>query len=136
MNFRFIKSFCQIQLDLCGMSCIYPARNKLGQVWELWPLNMNDFMDVEISDGVINPSVNYLFRMNGKDVSFNKKELVVLHYPNPICSFRPMSPIQAQAYAVDIDAYVEIYERDFFKNSARIDMALSTDEDMNQEKSR
>ena len=44
MSFRFIKSFCQMQLDMCGMGCIYKAKNILGQIWELWPLNMNDFM--------------------------------------------------------------------------------------------
>ena len=33
MTFRFIKSFCQTQLDLCGMTCFYKAKNQLGQVW-------------------------------------------------------------------------------------------------------
>ena len=34
----------------------------------------------------------------------------------------------------NIDEYVEIYERDFFKNSARVDFALTTDAIMDQDK--
>jgi len=134
MTFRFLKSFCQLQLDLCGMTCIYKARNKLGQVWELWPLNMNDFVNVEITNNFLNPEIIYTFRFDDKQIEFNAKELIVINYPNPKNPYWPMSPIQAQAYSVDIDTYVEIYERDFFKNSARIDMALYTDAEINQEK--
>ena len=134
MSFRFIKNFCQIQLDLCGMSCIYKAKNRLGQVWELWPLNMNDFLKVEVKGSSINPTVTYFFTSGSGWISFDINELIVINYPHPNDAFSGMSPIQSQAYAVDIDTYVEIYERDFFKNSARIDFALTTDTQIDQEK--
>jgi len=136
MTYRFIKNFCQIQLDLCGMACIYKAYNKLGQVWELWPLNMNDFINVEVSGGVISPSVKYIFKSGneGKWIDFDNNELIVINYPHPTAIYVGMSPIQAQAYASDIDTYVEVYERDFFKNSARIDFALTTEVQLDQEK--
>lgn len=136
MTYRFIKNFCQIQLDLCGMACIYKSYNRLGQVWEIWPLNMNDFIKVEVSDAVISPSVKYIFKSGnaGKWIDFDISELVVINYPHPENTFLGMSPIQAQAYASDLDTYIEVYERDFFKNSARIDFALSTDVQLDQEK--
>lgn len=134
MSFRFVKQFCQIQLDLCGMAVIYPLRNKIGQVWELWPVNMNDFVKVEVTGSLTSPIVKYIFRMGTNWVDFDINELILLQYPNPTDIYSPMSPIQAQAYAVDIDTYVEIYERDFFKNSARVDVALTTDLPLNQEK--
>lgn len=136
MSFRFIKSFCQIQLDLCGISCLYKARNKLGQVWELWPLNMNDFIKVDVSGSMINPTVKYVFKTNGGAgwIDFDINELIVINYPHPNDPYSGMSPIQSQAYAADIDTYVEVYERDFFKNSARIDFALTTDAQIDQEK--
>jgi HK97 family phage portal protein len=136
MTFRFIKQFCQIQLDLCGMAAVYLARNKLGQVWELWPLNMNDFEKVEISQpsGPMNPKVIYKFQIDGQEFKFGQEELCLLHYPDPTDPFLPMSPIRAQAYAIDIDNYVEVYERSFFKNSARVDMVLTTEEALDQVK--
>jgi HK97 family phage portal protein len=134
MSFRFIKSFCQLQLDLCGMTIIYKAKNQLGQVWELWPLNMNDFLKVESDGNMVNPKVKYFFKSGGGWIEFDNSELIVINYPNPVDLYTGMSPIQSQAYASDIDNYVEVYERDFFKNSARIDFALSTDAQIDQEK--
>lgn len=136
MSFRFIKSFCQMQLDLCGITCIFKAYNKLGQVWELWPLNMNEFSKVEVKGSMTNPQVRYYFTLdNGRSmIDFDISELIVINYPHPTNPWAGMSPIQAQAYASDIDTYVEVYERDFFKNNARIDFALTTDAQLNNEK--
>jgi HK97 family phage portal protein len=134
MSFRFIKSFCQIQLDMCGMSFVYMAKNKLGQVWELWPLNMNDFIKCDVSDDIVRPTVKYQFKSGNGFIDFDISELIILNYVHPINAFIGASPIQSQAYAQDIDSYIEIYERDFFKNSARIDFALTTDERIDQEK--
>ena len=135
MSFRFIKAWCQIQLDMCGMAVLWKGYNKLGQVWELWPLNMNDFIKVEVEETFFNPSVRYFFKTGtSKFIDFDINELIVINYIHPVNPYIGASPIQAQAYAQDIDSYIEVYERDFFKNSARIDFALTTDESLDQEK--
>ena len=135
MSFRFIKSWCQIQLDLCGMTCIYKGVNVFGQVWEIWPLNMNDFVKAEVGGTIQNPSVKYIFSNgSGRWIDYDINELIVLNYPHPTNPWIGMSPIQAQAYASDTDTYIEVYERDFFKKGARIDMALVTDTQLNAEK--
>jgi HK97 family phage portal protein len=135
MSFRFIKAFCQIQLDLCGMTCIYKAKNKLGQTWELWPLNMNDFRGINVDhSNFLRPRVNFTFVINNKEFTFDLSELICIYYPHPTQLWEAQSPIQAHAYAVDIDSYVEVYERDFFKNSARVDMVLTTEAQLDQEK--
>lgn len=142
MSFRFIKSFCQMQWDMCGMACIYKAKNILGQIWELWPLNMNDFMGaygpdgmpIEFNSSVLPSDVIYVFMIGGKEYAFSNSELIILMYPHPTCMHIGASPIQQQAYAVDIQRYIEIYERDFFANSARVDMILKTEQDVDSEK--
>lgn len=142
MSFRFIKSFCQMQLDMCGMGCIYKAKNVLGQIWELWPLNMNDFMGaygpdgmpIEFNSNILPSDVIYVFMIGGKEYAFSNKELIILMYPHPTNMFIGASPIQQQAYAIDIQHYVEIYERDFFANSARVDMVLKTEQDVDTTK--
>jgi len=144
MSFQFVKQFCQIQLDLCGMAAIYKAKNALGQVWELWPINMNNFMGaydsngmpIESSTEILPKDVFYQFNFNGNSYMFSSKELVLLYYPHPKNQFLSASPIQQQAYAVDIQQYVEIYERDFFANSARIDMVLTTDVPIDENKAK
>lgn len=133
MSFRFLKSFCELQLDLCGMTCLLKLKNDLGQVWELWPLNMNDFMKVEVSGTMNKPKINYIFNINNNLVSFSIDDLSILRFPHPTKLWEGMSPIQAQAYSCDLDRYIEVYEKDFFQNSARVDMVLSTDEELGEE---
>ena len=107
MSFRFIKGFCQIQLDLCGMTCIYKAKNQLGQVWELWPLNMNDFLKVENKGSLINPNIKYYFKTQSGTgwMDFDINDLIVINYSHPTNQWNGMSPIQSQAYAADIDTF-------------------------------
>jgi len=134
MSFRFIKAFVQIQLDMCGMGVLWKGYNKLGQVWELWPLNMNDFMKVDVEGELTKPQVKYVFKSGMNFIDFDINELIVINYVHPTNPYIGASPIQAQAYAQDIDSYIEVYERDFFKNSARIDFALTTEEALDQDK--
>lgn len=144
MTFNFIKAFCQLQLDLCGMAAIYKARNVLGEIRELWPLNMNWFSGIYNSKGIpitnsteILPSdVYYVFQYNGQQYTFRNSELMLLYYQHPKDLFLGASPIQQQAYAVDTQNYIEIYERDFFANSARIDMVLKTDATIEESKAK
>jgi len=142
MTFRSLKAWCQTQLDLCGMAMIFKARNRLGQIWELWPLNMNDFVyavdndghRIEFSGSLMPEDINYIFNVNGQHYAFSLvNDLIVLQYPHPLYKFLGASPIQQQAYAVDIETYVEVYERDFFSNSARPDFALISDHDITPE---
>lgn len=142
MSFRFIKAWCQTQLDLCGMACIYKAKNQFGQIWELWPLNMNDFMGIfnvkgmpiEFITDVLPEDVYFVFQIGGKQYTFSTFELVILNYPHPYRPYYGASPIQSQAYSIDTQRYIEIYERDFFYNSARVDMVLVTEQDVIPEK--
>lgn len=142
MSFRFIKAFCQLQMDLCGMAAVYKARNILGEPRELWPLNMNDFYGVfdsagrpiEMTSELLPTELWYVFYVNGKHYGFRRDELVLLMHPHPKYPYIGASPIQQQAYVTDIQNYIEIYERDFFANSARVDMVLATDDELGQTK--
>jgi HK97 family phage portal protein len=137
MSFRWIKSFCQIQLDTCGMAMIYPARNALGQVWELWPLNMIDYIGFYVDYGSSNvflPDIYYHFSILGKTFVFREQDLIILKYPHPRWPWAGCSPISLQARAVDLERYIEHYEKDFFQNSARPDFALTTEQTLDDDK--
>ena len=142
MSMSFLKSFCQMQKDLCGMSCIYKVKNILGQIWEFWPLNMNDFFGVFANDGtpiemcpdILPQDVVYVFMIGGKHYKFSDSELIINKFPHPKNPWIGASPVQLQAYAIDLQTYMEIYETDFFKNSARVDGILSTELDIDQSK--
>ena len=137
MSYSWIKTFCQLQLDTCGMAMIYPAKNKLGQVWELWPLSMNDYQGYYVdyaSENVFVPDVYYYFSILGRVFMFKESELIVLKYPHPRFPWAGCSPIALQMRAIDLERFIEHYEGEFFKNSARPDFAISTEQALDDEK--
>lgn len=126
MTFRFIKQWCQIQLDLCGKAAILKLRNQLGMPWELWPLDMNYFDELVFPKNAtfITPPIGYAFKFGNSKKVLPARDVIWLRYPHPSDLWSGFSPIQAQAYATDVDHYIEVYERNFFKNSARVDFVI------------
>jgi len=128
MSLKFLMQFCQTQLDLCGKAAILKVRNAFGKPWELWPLDMNDFRRIVYPHrrqaGRIVPPVGFEFRLGNKLVLIEWKDIIWLRYPSPLNMWDGFSPIRAQAYTTDIDYYLEVYERGFFRNSARVDFVI------------
>jgi HK97 family phage portal protein len=132
MSFEFIIQWCQVQLDLCGKACIYRKKNKLGKTWELWPLDMNDFEGIAYENNNPNeqqinplkPPQGFVFKIGEDQLIFPPENVIWLRYPHPESLWDGFSPIQSQAYITDIDYYLEVYEKGFFQNSARIDFIL------------
>lgn len=75
----------------------------------------------------------YTYRVGGRDIPLETKEVVFLRYPDPDRQFRGKGPLQAAARTVDIDEYSEDYNRNFFFNSARPDGVLSTEQKLGKE---
>ena len=139
MTFEFIKQWCQVQLDLCGKAAILKVRNKLGVPWELWPLDMNFFERIVFKSdkkGILTPPVYYDFKIDDVVSSFSAKDVIWLHYPHPESLWDGFSPIQAAAYVTDVDYYLEVYERSFFQNSARVDFVLEVEENIGEDEAR
>jgi HK97 family phage portal protein len=132
MSFDFILQWCQVQLDLCGKACIYRKKNALGKTWELWPLDMNDFEGIAYENNnpdekqinPLEPPQGFVFKIGEERLLFPPDNVIWLRYPHPESLWDGYSPIQSQAYITDIDYYLEVYERGFFQNSARIDFIL------------
>jgi phage portal protein BeeE len=144
MTGSFLQQMTQINLDLTGMAFILKLRNRLGKPAELWPLNVGEFVDF-ISGGTTKDFITgYQFNTQ----SFERSEIIYLFYPNPdpnaftslasqqkaliFASLAGMSPIKAMARTIDIEKYIEIYEKTFFENSARPDVVISTDKKLHQ----
>ena len=140
MTFEFIVQWCQIQLDLCGKACILKRKNQLGKTWELWPLDMNYFEGIEYSGknatgegNPLKPPKGFKFKIGDDIILFPPENVIWLRYPHPKSLWDGFSPIQAQAYITDIDYYLEVYERGFFQNSARIDFILEHEGNIDEE---
>jgi SPP1 gp7 family putative phage head morphogenesis protein len=143
MTGTFFQQIIQTQLDLTGMAMIWKIRNGLRRPAELWPLNISEFMDFIPGTTTKDFIKGYRFT----NMEFPVEDIIYLYYPNPnptffstlasqqttnlFASLAGMSPIQAMARTVDIEKYIEVYERDFFENSARPDVILTMNEKKN-----
>lgn len=139
MTGTFFQQIIQVQLDLTGMAFVRKLKNGLGRPAELWPLNVEEFVDF-VSGGT---TKDFITGYQFTNEIIPRDEIIYLYYPNPnpqfssqlssqqstqqrlYASIAGMSPIQAMARIVDLEKYIEIYERDFFENSARPDVILT-----------
>lgn len=126
MSGSFLQQYTQLQLDLTGKAFILKLRNGAMLPGELWPISTADFIRFELGDTNKDFLRGYTFRdKNGGTITYHPSEIIYLRYPHPINLIDGASPVQRMARIVDIEKYVEIYEKTFFENSARPDIILS-----------
>ena len=128
---QFFQVLIQTHLDLTGMAFIHVVANGLGQPAELWPLDPASLIRIE--SGATNEDwiSAFVFRASdGGETTYSPDEVLYLRYPHPTALLYGASPIQAAAYAYDIDKAIRVYQRNFFQNSARPDVVLYSDQSL------
>ena len=131
---RVFIHMVQTHLDLTGMAFIRIVHNALGRPAELWPVPPDRLR--RIVTGTTNQDAIRAFVFDaaaGKALEVRAEDVIYLRYPHPSSLVYGASPIQAQAYAYDIDLAIRTYERNFFQNSARPDLILYTDQRLSPE---
>ena len=124
MSYRFMKTFWQLQLDLTGMAFGLRVDDAFGKPLEIWPLNVDWFVKLQRGKTWTDWITGFTFLIDGKYKTYSPEHVLYFYYPHPEDPMVGCSPIKNQAYAIDVDHYIEVYERDFFRNSARPDFLL------------
>lgn len=136
MSGRELKSLTLMHLDLTGKAFWLKKLNRLGRPSELWPLSPASFLGL-LLDGDKNGIKGFEFQTeSGPKIHYDADEIVYFHYPHPVYPFEGASPIQSQAFAYDIDRATKVYMRNFFRNSARPDVVLQTEQQIQEEDAR
>jgi HK97 family phage portal protein len=126
MSGSFLQQYTQLQLDLTGKAFILKLRNGARLPGELWPVSTADFIRFELGETNKDFLQGYTFKdKNGGTITYPTSEIIYLRYPHPVNFIDGASPVQRMARIVDIEKYVEVYEKTFFENSARPDIILS-----------
>ncbi len=124
-------------LELTGMAFVLAVDNALGRPAELWPLNPADLVEIEAGPDTRRPIAAFRFHApGGRVVEHLPEEVLYFRHPNPRSLLYGMSPVEAMAHAFDIDLAVRVYQRNFFRNSARPEVVLSTDQRLSEEEAR
>lgn len=133
-QFRFTLA---THLELTGMAFVLVVDNALGRPAELWPLSPADLLEIVSGDDTRQALTAFVFSLPGGQTSrLAPGEVLYFRHPSPQSLVYGMSPIQAMAHAFDIDLAVRVYQRNFFRNSARPEVVLSTDQRLTDEEAR
>ncbi len=127
MSGNLLQQETQLQLDLTGKAFILKLRNGARLPGELWLLPSTDFIRFEMGETNKDFLKGFTFKeKNGGTITYPPSEIIYLRYPHPTNFIDGASPVQQMARIVDIEKYIEIYEKTFFENSARPDIILSS----------
>ena len=132
--FEFIK-FHQIFMEIKGESYWWLAKNKLGQIVEVWlipPFFVNPIKDPTKRD---NPYSIDKFDVNvmGGIMSLSTDEVIYFRNPNPYNPLRGIGTLEKAVIERDLNLFSKIYARNFFKNGGIPAGVLSTEQRMTAE---
>jgi HK97 family phage portal protein len=128
MNRFELLELTTIFLELTGNAYWYIAKNKLGTPAEIWLMHSQFVKVVPDKKEFIR---GYLWEMYGKKIAFSPEEVIHFKYPNPKSMYYGMGPLEAAAWGVDTNDYMQRYEAGLFKNQARPDGVLETEQSLN-----
>lgn len=75
----------------------------------------------------------YLLKKSGQSIAFGVDEIMHHKTFNPLSVYRGQSSISAARMPASLDVQAQIYGKSFFKNSARPDGVLETEEDLGED---
>ncbi len=104
-----------VWLELTGNAYWYMPINRLGVPGEIWPIPPDRMIIIPDESELIK---GYLYRYRGKEIAFERDEIIHLRYPNPNSIYYGMGPLQAAAYSYDLDLYMKKYSVNLLKTMA------------------
>lgn len=105
-------------LELQGNSYWWIVRNTLNiptQLYFMRPDYVKILPDVDIPGGV----KSYEYGTSNRKETFDAGEILHFKYFNPRSQFYGQSPLEAARVTIEADIYAKLYNKQFFRNSAR-----------------
>lgn len=137
MSGRQFRFTVMSQMDLTGMAFVLVAADRLGRPGQLWPLNPADLIEITSGGTTGQAITGFVFQSpGGQRQTYSPGEILYFRHPSPSNLIYGSSPIEAMAHAYDIDTAVRVYQRNFFRNSARPEVVLSTDQRLTEQEAK
>ena len=119
----------EIYLSLWGSAFWALERDDQGR-WEVWPLRPDRVRILPDKQKYIRGFV-YLGMMG--PVAYTAEEMIWLRYFNPLEEYAGLSPMAPLRLSVDMGLDALKFNRNFFRNSAQLDLIFTTEEAMSDE---
>lgn len=126
---EFIENII-INLKLTGNSFTWKVRADNGKILELWNLRPDLVTIIADEQEFIK---GYKFRrIDGKEFNILADDMIHIKYPCPLNEYWGQSPLAPAIIRIETEEWATNYQRDFFRNSARPDGVLKTQEDLSK----
>lgn len=120
-----LRELSAISLEMTG-NCYWSLErdkrtNEPNEIW-LLPSHM-----VKVVSDSSTPFSKYIYTVDGKDIVYQYEDIIHFQYSNPKSMVYGQGSILASREDITSDIYASIWNKNFFKNSARPDSILETD---------
>lgn len=115
-------------LELAGQVYWYIIKNNSGIPLQIIPLYPHRVKIIPSKEDFIG---GYIYRINDEDIGLEADEVIHFKRWHPLDDFYGLSAIEAGSLAITADLYAQIFNRQFYKNSARPDGLLKTEQRLN-----
>lgn len=120
-----LKELTAASLELSGNSYWLIERDQKSKLpYEIYPLHPDTIKLVSSSAKMVE---HYLYTINGNKKIIPFSDMIHFKYTNPKDYYYGQSSIAAAWNIIETDYYAELWNKYFFKNSARPDAILETD---------
>jgi len=129
-----LRTLLHQHMESAGEAFWYINENVVGGPAQIYPL-IPSFVKI-VPGGPKGQMVKgYLYDVMGKQVAFKPEEIIHFFYPNPDpgAFYRGASPLSALRYTLAAYQNAEIYNYQFFRNSAQPGGYLSTDHSLDRQ---
>lgn len=121
MPWRLFWQIVQLQWEIFGSSLIYKARNPLGVVTELYPLDVRFLKKITLDKSMRKGIKSFDFEGYG---SFEPKNIIYLRYPDPFNFYKGRSKLNNLGATPSHDYFMDRFFSRFFKYDARPSMFI------------
>jgi HK97 family phage portal protein len=129
-----LRMLLHLHMELAGEAFWYINTNVVGGPAQIYPL-IPSFIKI-VPGGPRGQMIKgYIYDVMGQIVTFKPEEIIHFFYPNPDPGnfYRGASPLSALRYTLAAHQNAEIYNYQFFRNSAQPGGYLSTDHSLDRQ---
>jgi HK97 family phage portal protein len=129
-----------IEIDLCltGNNYLVKVRDSSrvtdrgGIPRELWRVRPDRMLPViDLTTGLI-AGWGFIPFGSGAKATWPAEDVIQFKYPNPLDPYMGLSPIMANAYAINIDVFNRLYQQRFFEQGALATVVLSSEDNITE----
>jgi len=128
MNEFELKEMTDLHEELTGNNYWYIMSNGAGIPAEIWIVPPDRMTVIPSKEEFIK---EYVYRVGNQEIHFDRSEIIHFKFPSPTSAYYGYGPFSSIIHAYNINENMNRYESALFKNMARPDGVLQTEQNLN-----